>query len=138
MSRSSAELPQIAIDASALVELLLRTTLGRQIASLIGGSQLIAPDIVNPEVIQSLRGLERGGKLSSERASRAVKRLAESPVRRVPTTGLIADAWALRANLSAYDACYVALARALDCLLLSTDAPLRRAPLPGVRFLDIS
>jgi predicted nucleic acid-binding protein len=137
MSRSPAEPPQIAIDASALVELLLQTTLGGQIAGLIGGSQLIAPDIVNPEVIQSLRGLERGGKLSPERAAKAVERLAESPVRRVPTTGLIADAWVLRVNLSAYDACYVALARALDCPLLSTDAPLRRAPLRGVRFLDI-
>ncbi len=137
MSGSSTEPSQIAIDASALLELLLRTTLGAQIAGLIGGSQLIAPDIVNPEVVQSLRGLERGGKLSSERATKAVERLAESPVRRVPTTGLIADAWALRANLSAYDACYVALARALDCPLLSTDAPLRRAPLHGVRFLEI-
>ncbi|HTC59171.1 MAG TPA: type II toxin-antitoxin system VapC family toxin [Solirubrobacteraceae bacterium] len=137
MSRSSAEPSQIAIDASALLELLLQTTLGGQIAGQVGGSQLIAPDIVNPEVIQGLRGLERGGKLSSARASRAVQRLAHSPVRRVPTTGLIADAWALRANLSAYDACYVALARALDCPLLSTDAPLKRAPLPGVRFLNI-
>jgi predicted nucleic acid-binding protein len=136
MSRS-AEPSRIAIDASALVELLLRTTLGRQVAGLVAGAQLIAPDIVNPEVIQSLRGLERGGKLSSERAAKAVRRLADSPVRRVPTTGLIADAWALRANLSAYDACYVALARALDCPLLSTDAPLKRAPLAGVRFLDI-
>lgn len=137
MSRSPVEPSQIAIDASALVELLLQTTLGRHIAGAIGGSRLIAPDIVNPEVIQSLRGLERGGMLSSERAARAVVRLAESPVRRVPTTGLIADAWALRANLSAYDACYVALAQALDCPLLSTDAPLKRAPLRGVRFLDI-
>ncbi len=137
MSRLSAERSQIAIDASALVELLLQTTLGRQIAGLIGGSQMIAPDIVNAEVVQSLRGLERGGKLASERAAKAVERLADSPVRRVPTTGLIADTWSLRANLSAYDACYVALARALDCPLLSTDTPLRRAPLHGVRFLTI-
>jgi predicted nucleic acid-binding protein len=137
MSRSSAEPSQIAIDASALVELLLRTTLGRQIAGQVGGSQLIAADIVNAEVIQGLRGLERGGKLSPERAAKAVKRLADSPVRRVPTTGLITEVWSLRANLSAYDACYVALARALDCPLLSTDAALRRAPLQGVRFLTI-
>lgn len=137
MSRPPAAPSQIAIDASALVELLLQTTLGQRIAGQVGGSQLIAPDIVNPEVIQGLRGLERGGKLSPERASRAVQRLADSPVRRVPTTGLIADAWLLRANLSAYDACYVALARALDCPLLSTDGPLKRAPLPGVRFLNI-
>lgn len=126
---------RIAIDASALVELLMETSSGHRIARLVAGAQLIAPDIINPEVMQSLRGLERAGKLSSERAATAVSRLVHSPIRRVPTTGLINDAWSLRFNLSAYDACYVALARALDCPLLSTDAPLRRAPLLGVRFL---
>jgi predicted nucleic acid-binding protein len=134
MQRSAAP-SRIAIDASALVELLLQTPAGRRIARVVAGAQLIAPDIVNPEVMQSLRGLERAGKLSSERAATAISRLAHSPIRRVPTTGLIDDAWSLRFNLSAYDACYVALARVLDCPLLSTDAPLRRAPSLGVRFL---
>jgi len=126
---------QIAIDASALVELLLETPAGRGIARVVAGSRLIAPDIVNPEVLQSLRGLERAGKLSSERAARAVAQLARSPLARVPTTGLMAEAWSLRFNLSAYDACYVALARRLDCPLVTTDGPMRRAPSLGVTFL---
>lgn len=125
----------IAIDASALVELLLETPSGRGIAKKVTGARLIAPDIVNPEVMQSLRGLERAGKVSSKRAATAISRLAHSPIARVPTTGLLTDAWSLRFNLSAYDACYVALARALDCPLLTVDAPLRRAPSLGVRFL---
>lgn len=129
---------QIAIDASALVELLLRSTVGRAVARVVAGAQLIAPDVINPEVLQSLRGLERGGKLTSDRATKAVAALAQVPITRVPTTGLIADAWSLRANLSAYDACYVALARDLDCPLLTTDAPLRRAPSLGVTFLNIA
>ncbi len=54
---------RIAIDASALVELLLETPAGGGIARQVAGSRLIAPDIVNPEVLQSLRGLERAGKL---------------------------------------------------------------------------
>jgi predicted nucleic acid-binding protein len=36
--------------------------------------------------------------------------------------------WALRENLSAYDATYVALAEALDSPLLTRDARLMRAP----------
>jgi predicted nucleic acid-binding protein len=36
--------------------------------------------------------------------------------------------WALRANLSAYDAGYVALAEALDCALVTADARLSGAP----------
>lgn len=126
---------RIAIDASALVELLLETPAGAGIARMVAGARLIAPDIVNPEVMQSVRGLERAGKLSGERASRAIAQLARSPIARVPTTGLMAEAWSLRFNLSAYDACYVALARRLDCPLVTTDGPLRRAPSLGVRFL---
>ena len=38
--------------------------------------------------------------------------------------------WQLRANLTAYDATYVALAEALDCTLLSGDARLAAAPGP--------
>jgi predicted nucleic acid-binding protein len=126
---------QIAIDASALVELLLQTSVGRGLARIIAGAQLIAPDVINPEVMQSLRGLERGGKLTSDRAATAVAALARSHITRVPTTGLIADTWSLRATLSAYDACYVALARALDCPLLTIDARMKRAPPLGVTFL---
>jgi predicted nucleic acid-binding protein len=133
----SVEQSHIAIDASALVELLLQTAVGRRIAHLVSGAHLIAPDVINPEAMQSLRGLERAGKLSSERAATAVARLAGSPIVRVPTIGLIADAWALRSNLSAYDACYVALARALDCPLLTLDAPLQRAPSLGIAFLSL-
>ncbi len=77
----------IAIDASALVELLLETPSGRGIAKQVAGARLLAPDIVNPEVMQSLRGLERAGKVSSERAATAISRLVHSPIARVPTTG---------------------------------------------------
>jgi predicted nucleic acid-binding protein len=129
---------QIAIDASALVELLLMTPVGQAIAGVVATAELIAPDVVNPEVMQGLRNLERSGKLSGDRAARAVAALADSAVRRVPTAGLISSAWSLRANVSAYDACYVALARALDCPLLTTDAPLRRAPSLGITFLTIA
>jgi predicted nucleic acid-binding protein len=128
----------IAIDASALVELLLQTPVGKRVAGLALGSRLIAPDVINPETVQSLRRLERAGHLTSERAAAAVSRLHRSPIVRVPTTGLIADAWSLRANLSAYDACYVALARAGGWPLLTTDGPLQRAPLSEVTFMTVS
>jgi len=125
------------IDASALVEVLLRTVTGQRAERAIGDSDLIAPDVVNPEVVQSLRGLERGGKLPSARASTAVARLAESNIAHVPTRMLVRDTWSLRANLSAYDACYVALARALSCPLLTVDGPLTRAPQLGVTLIRV-
>lgn len=122
----------IVIDASALVELLLQGPPARRIEEAIGEDDPIAPDILNPEVLQSLRGLERGGVLTDARASQAARRLAESRIPRVPTRALLPAAWSLRHNLSAYDACYVALARALRCPLLTMDGPLARAPRLGV------
>lgn len=115
----------------------MRTSIGRSVARVVAGAALIAPDVINPEAMQSLRNLERGGKLSSERAAEAVADLTDIDLRRVPTTNLIVGAWPLRANLSAYDACYVALARALDCPLLTIDARMRRAPQLGVTFLTV-
>lgn len=128
----------IAIDASALVELLLQTPVGRRVASLTLGARLIAPDVINPETMQSLRRLERAGVLTAERAATAVSRLRRGPIVRVPTAGLIAEAWSLRDNVSAYDACYVALARAGGWPLLTLDGPLRRVPAPGVTFMTVS
>lgn len=122
----------IVVDASALVELLLQSPAATRIEGAIGDGDPIAPDILNPEVAQSLRGLERGGALTQVRATRALRRLAESDIARVPTRALLPAAWSLRHNLSAYDACYVALARALHCPLLTMDGPLARAPRLGV------
>lgn len=136
MSRSYAPSP-IVIDASALVELLLQTAVGTRVERAIGDAELVAPDVLNPEVMHALRGLERGGKLKSARASKAVGRLSREAITRVPTLGLLPEAWSLRANLSAYDACYVALARALDCPLLTVDGPMKRAPNLGVTLIAV-
>ncbi|HEY5260718.1 MAG TPA: type II toxin-antitoxin system VapC family toxin [Solirubrobacteraceae bacterium] len=136
MRRSSGQ-SQITIDASALVELLLLTPIGRSVERAVAGAALIAPDVINPEALQSLRNLERGGKISQDRAAKAVMRLTESTITRVPTTGLIVDAWPMRTNLSSYDACYVALAKRLGCPLLTIDARMMRAPSFGVTFLSL-
>lgn len=136
MSRSAAQSPLV-IDASALVELLLQTEQGALVERAIGDAELFAPDVINPEVMQSLRGLERGGKLTSERALQAFTRFAESRISRIPTGALMQQAWSMRANVSAYDACYVALARELKCELLTTDKPLTDAPNLGVPLIIV-
>jgi predicted nucleic acid-binding protein len=127
----------VVIDASALVELLLRTERGRRVERAIGDAELLAPDVVNVEVVQSLRGLERGGKLAGTRAAKAISRLLESDIGRIPTRMLLRDMWTLRNNLSAYDASYVALAQALECPLMTVDGPLTRAPNLGVTLIHL-
>jgi predicted nucleic acid-binding protein len=136
MSRSFAPSP-VVIDASALVELLLRTKTGDRVRQAIGDRELVAPDVANPEIAQALCGLERSGRLTSARATAAIARLGEGNISRVPTGMLLPDIWSLRANVSAYDACYVALARTLNCPLLTIDRPLTRAPGLGVTLICV-
>ena len=47
---------------------------------------------------------------------------------------LLPRVWELRGNLSAYDAVYVALAEALDGVLITCDGPLARAPGVGAEI----
>lgn len=49
------------------------------------------------------------------------------PLTRYPHAPFVGRAWALRENITAYDAAYVALAEALDAPLLTTDGRLARS-----------
>ena len=78
--------------------------------------------------------------VQSERApavAQAVDDLMDAPVRRFSTLPLLAEAWTLRANVSAADACYVVLARILRCPLVTADRKLSRAPGLGVPMLTV-
>lgn len=89
---------------------------------------MIAPDFVNVEVLSTLRRLERLGVASTERITQAVADFQRAPITRWPTTAIIGLMWDLRENFSAYDACYVALARAHACQRVTGNARLVRAP----------
>jgi predicted nucleic acid-binding protein len=50
---------------------------------------------------------------------------------------LLPAVWELRANVTSYDACYVALAEALGCTLVTADLKLSRAPGLGVPLITV-
>ena len=127
----------VVIDASALVELVLHTTRARAVDQAIRATDMVAPDIVNFEVLSSLRRLERTGKLSAQRANQAVDDLVHAAVHRFATLPLLPVAWTLRANVTASDAFYVALARDLGCALVTGDLRLSRAPKLGVPLVTV-
>jgi len=113
----------VVIDASALVDLIVQSERAPAVAQAVGATEMVAPDLVNPEVLSILRRLERTGALAASQAVQAVDDLMDAPVRRFSTLPLLAEAWTLRANVSAADACYVVLARILRCpLVTSSDA----------------
>ena len=127
----------VVIDASALVELLLQSKRAPAVLQAVGSTEMVAPDGINPEVLSTLRRLERIGELRAARASLAVDHLVGAPVRRLPTLPLLQGAWTLRANVTSYDACYVALARELRCPLITGDLKLSRAPGLGVPTITV-
>ncbi|WP_155853821.1 type II toxin-antitoxin system VapC family toxin [Arthrobacter sp. H5] len=83
------------------------------------------------ETIAALRRRWLSGTISDQRLQAAADYLLDLPVTRYPTLPFMKRVIALRANVSAYDACYVALAEILDCPLLTGDKRLANAP--GVR-----
>lgn len=89
---------------------------------------MVAPDLITVEALSTLRRLLHQSFVTQDRADEAVADLIAAPIRRLPTLPLGEAIWRLRANFSAYDACYVALAQALGCTLITADARLARAP----------
>lgn len=90
--------------------------------------QLNAPELVDLEVISTFRRRRAAGDLSESDASGAIADLVRMPIRRFPHAPFAIRIWALRENLSPYDAAYVALAEALGCPLVTADIRLARAP----------
>ncbi|HET9162977.1 MAG TPA: type II toxin-antitoxin system VapC family toxin [Solirubrobacterales bacterium] len=122
----------IVVDASVLAPALADDDAdGDRVRLRLRGEQLVAPELVDLEVLSTLRRAVRAGRLDERRSGQALDDLAALPLRRVPHLPLLARAWELRDNLTAYDAAYVALAESLRALLLTADGGIEKAS--GVR-----
>jgi predicted nucleic acid-binding protein len=120
----------IVLDASAAVELLLGTDDGALVADRIDdpAETIQVPHLLSVEVAQVLRRLVAAGDIRPNRAVDALDDLADLDAERYPHEPFLVRMFALRANLTAYDAAYVALAEALDAPLVTFDQRLARAP----------
>jgi predicted nucleic acid-binding protein len=114
----------IVIDASVLTDFLLGRSqalvaVEREMAQR-EHEPLHAPELIEPETLNALRRLALNGAVTVRRAGEAVADLANTRLTRYPHAPLRERVWALRDNLTAYDACYLALAEALDAAVLLT------------------
>jgi predicted nucleic acid-binding protein len=111
------------VDASAVVELLLRSPRAPALEAWLFGANdpIEAPQLLDLEVTQVLRRLDRDGEMPAGGADQALGVFTAMPIRRHAHTPLLTRIWALRGNLSAYDAAYVALAEALHQPLITRD-----------------
>ncbi|WP_188744718.1 type II toxin-antitoxin system VapC family toxin [Agromyces bauzanensis] len=117
---------QLVVDASSMTALLLDAEAGEP--ELVSGSQLIAPSVLPYEVANVLRRLTLAGRLTAAEADQAFDDFTALAVDLWDWAAIAASAWSLRANLSSYDAAYVALAELVDATLVTRDGRLARAP----------
>jgi predicted nucleic acid-binding protein len=119
----------IVTDASVVLELLLRTPASSAIEArlLDSGESLHAPQLLDIEVAQVLRRYAARSEITPGRGRLALEILARLPITRYSHETLLPRIWALRANLTAYDGAYVALAEGLGATLLTRDERLSTA-----------
>ena len=114
----------IVIDASVLTDFLLGRSEALDVVEReLDGREhepLHAPELIEPETLNALRRLVANGAVTGHRAHDAVSDLAKTRLRRYSHAPLRERVWALRENLTAYDACYLALAEALQGAVLLT------------------
>lgn len=120
----------IVIDASILANALTDDGALGQVArtELAQDVHWSGPQHLLVEAFSAIRGRLLGAKIGQKRARDATGALAEAAIQLVPTAPLLNRMWELRANLSAYDAAYVAAAEAFECALLTADRRLAGAP----------
>lgn len=125
------------IDASALIEVVLRTDLGEVVAGTIRDRNLIAPELIDAEVLATLRRGVLAKAVPESDAMSAVQRLIDAPITRHSHAPLVVEAWRYRHNVSAYDAFYLAVARKNQLPLITVDARLSRAPVTDVAVINL-
>ena len=103
-----------------------------------GEVRALAPDLVYAEVGNALLVEHRAGLMEAAEVTISLERLLRIPMGAISTTTLIRDASAIAfaRGLSAYDACYVALAEANDAVLVTADRKLAAATNRAELILD--
>lgn len=121
----------LVVDASCLCEVLIGGPGSEAIRDRLGAdSDHAAPHIVDVEVFGVIRREYLRGRLDRTAASQAVEDLEDWPGRRFGHRQLLARAWELRDTVRGWDATYVALAEALETVLVTTDRRLAAATGP--------
>lgn len=129
------------VDASAVIDLLVRSTRGDQVHAYLANrtdEDMASVAHLDAEVFSGLARIHRAGDLDAEQVVALLDRLGDIAVTRLPiTTALLQAAWGLRDNVAARDGLYVAAAQALSAGLVTTDDRLARAVPAVAADLDL-
>lgn len=113
------------VDAGVIVEFVANDLNPER----LGDEELVVPHLIDTEVTNVLRRLVIRKVLTDGQATAALDGFTRLTLTRFQADWLRPRMWALRHNLSAYDATYVALAEMIGATaLLTTDTRLAEAP----------
>jgi predicted nucleic acid-binding protein len=118
----------IVVDASAAIAGLLNDGPARRA---LAAEQIHIPHLIDSEVASGLRRLVMARRITAKQGWAALDTWRRLGATRYPVHGLLDRIWALRDDLTAYDAGYVALADQLGCPVVTADA--RLAAAAGIR-----
>ena len=119
----------IVVDASIVVTALADDGPdGDRVRERLRSERLVAPHLIDVEVVSAWRRLAAAGDLDERRVRLAMDDLRSLRLERIPHGSLLARCWKLRENLTVHDAAYVALAEAFSAPLLTADSKLASAP----------
>jgi predicted nucleic acid-binding protein len=115
------------LDASTLLALVTGLTPDPDLRRISLTARGAAPEIIDLEVVSTLRRFVRAGLLTAEDGRAALADARDTPITRTAHRPLLARVWELRNSIATYDAAYIALAEVLGVPLLTCDARLGRA-----------
>jgi predicted nucleic acid-binding protein len=130
----------LVLDASAVVDLLLRTDRGEQVSHVLvqrADEDMVTVAHLDAEVLSALARGYRAGELVVDEVTTALRLLGDMVLTRIPIgADLLEAGWELRHNVYAKDALNVALVKALGAELVTTDNHLAKAVPDLVVTLD--
>lgn len=127
----------LVLDASVVVGALIDSGItGRWCRHQLAVAQLHAPHLLPAEVTSVLRRVLSEDPTQRSAVQQALADLPDLGIELHEFLPLRNRVWELRANVTSYDAWYVALAEALEAPLATLDHRLERAPGIGCRILS--
>ena len=126
----------IVVDSSVLVAALVDTgSDGNWAEAILARGALHAPELARVETVNTLRRLELAKRITGAEADAAFEDIMQLALELYPFEPFADRVWALRHSVTGYDACYVALAEALNLPLATLDGRLSRAGGVRCKFL---
>lgn len=118
------------LDASGAVELLPNTAAGERLSARLADEfeAVHVPHVIDLEFARVLRRYVLRGVLDERLGAMALGRWMDFDVERHPPQPFLGRNWRLQANVTAYDAVYLALAEALSQELVTGDRRLAEVP----------